>query len=63
MTDNNGHFEHWLPFPDATIGVNCPGYKYHIVHPADTTLTIRMQDATLLKDVKVIPKEAPLMLR
>ena len=63
MTDSNGHFELWLPFPDATIGVNCPGYKYHIVHPADTTLTIRMQDATLLKDVKVIPKEASLMLR
>ena len=63
ITDSNGHFELWLPFPDATIGVNCPGYKYHIVHPADTTLTIRMQDATLLKDVKVIPKEASLMLR
>lgn len=56
MTDSNGHFELWLPFPDATIGVNCIGYRYHIVQPADTVLTVRMQDATQLKNVKVRPK-------
>ena len=56
MTDSNGHFELWLPFSDATIGVNCIGYRYHIVQPADTVLTVRMQDATQLKNVKVRPK-------
>ena len=56
VTDSNGHFELWLPFPDATIGVHCDGYKYHIVQPADTVLTIRMQDNNLLKDIKVRPK-------
>ena len=38
-------------------------FDFNAAVTADTTLTIHMQDATLLKDVKVIPKEASLMLR
>ncbi len=56
-TDSTGYFELWLPFPDASIEVGHIGYlTTRILHPADTTLTIRMKDATKLRVVKVLPK-------
>ena len=57
-TDSTGHFELWLPFPDAAIEVGHVGYlTTRILHPTDTTLTIHMKDATKLRDVKVLNKE------
>ncbi len=57
-TDSTGHFELWLPFPDATIEVGHVGYlTTRILHPADTTLTIRLKPATSIKEVKVPAKK------
>ncbi|MBR2234532.1 MAG: hypothetical protein IJ892_05710 [Prevotella sp.] len=57
-TDSMGHFELWLPFPDATIEVGHVGYlTTRLLHPADTTLTIRLKSATKLKELKVPAKK------
>ncbi len=53
VTDSQGHFDLWIPFRDATIRVHRMGYKPHVVHPTDSAFTIRMKDATNIKDVKV----------
>ena len=56
-TDSTGHFELCLPYPNASIQVSHIDYgTVRLSHPADTALTIRMKDMTLLKDVKVLPR-------
>lgn len=57
-TDSTGHFELCLPYPNASIQVSHIGYEtVRLSHPADTTLTIRMRNATKLREVKVLPKK------
>ncbi len=56
-TDSNGHFDLWMPFRDATISVKHAGYIPKQIQPTDTSLVIRMKDATKLSEVKVLPKE------
>lgn len=56
-TDNNGHFELWMPFRDAAIRVNHAGYIPKQMQPTDTALVIRMREATKLREVKVLTKE------
>ena len=56
-TDSIGHFVLWLPRKDVKLQVSRTGYvPVRINQPADTTLTIRMTNATIIKDVKVVPK-------
>jgi hypothetical protein len=57
-TDSTGYFELCLPYPNASIQVSRIGYEtVRLSHPADTTLTIRMRNATKLREVKVLPKK------
>ena len=57
-TDSTGYFELCLPYPNASIQVSHIGYEtVRLSHPADTTLTIRMRNATKLREVKVLPKK------
>ena len=57
-TDSAGRFELCLPYPNASIQVSHIGYEtVRLSHPADTTLTIRMRNATKLREVKVLPKK------
>lgn len=51
-TDSNGHFDLWMPFRDAAIRVNHAGYIPKLIQPTDTSLVIRMKDATKLSEVK-----------
>lgn len=57
-TDSTGYFELCLPYPNASIQVSHIGYEtVRLSHPADTTLTIRMRNATKLREVKVLLKK------
>lgn len=57
-TDSTGHFTLWLPRKDVKLQASRVGYvTVRINQPADTTLTIRMKDATKLREVKVNPKQ------
>ena len=56
-TDSTGHFVLWPPRKDVKLQASRVGYMtVRIDQPADTTLTIRMTNATIIKDVKVVPK-------
>ena len=56
-TDSTGHFILWTPRKDVKLQASRVGYvTVRIDQPADTTLTIRMTNATIMKDVKVVPK-------
>lgn len=58
-TDSTGHFILWLPHKDVKLQASRVGYHtVRLNHLADTTLTIRMKDATKLKEVKATPKPA-----
>ena len=58
-TDSIGHFVLWLPRKDVKLQVSRTGYvPVRINQPADSTLTIRMTNATIIKDVKVVPKSS-----
>ena len=58
-TDSTGHFILWLPRKDITLQASRVGYHtVRLNQLADTTLTIRMKDATKLKEVKATPKPA-----
>lgn len=53
-TDSTGHFILWLPRKDVKLQALRSGYKtVRINQPADTTLTIRMKSAIIIKDVEV----------
>ena len=57
-TDSTGYFVLCLPYPNASIQVSHIGYEtVRLSHPADSTLTIRMRNATKLREVKVLPKK------
>ena len=56
-TDSIGHFVLWLPRKDVKLQASRTGYvTVRVNQPADTTLTIRMTNATIIKDVKAVPK-------
>ena len=56
-TDSTGHFVLWPPRKDVKLQATRTGYvTVRIDQPADTTLTIRMTNATIIKDVEVVPK-------
>lgn len=58
-TDSTGHFILWLPHKDVKLQASRVGYHtVRLNQLADTTLTIRMKDATKLKEVKATPKPA-----
>ncbi len=58
-TDSTGHFILWLPHKDVKLQASRVGYHtVRLNQLADTTLTIRMKDATKLKEVKATPKSA-----
>ena len=58
-TDSTGHFILWLPRKDIKLQASRVGYHtVRLNQLADTTLTIRMKDATKLKEVKATPKPA-----
>ena len=58
-TDSTGHFILWLPHKDVKLLASRVGYHtVRLNQLADTTLTIRMKDATKLKEVKATPKPA-----
>ena len=58
-TDSTGHFILWLPHKDVKLQASRVGYHtVRLNQIADTTLTIRMKDATKLKEVKATPKPA-----
>ena len=46
--DADGRFSFWMPFRNAPVWVLCPGYKSVRVQPADSSMTIRMKDASLI---------------
>ena len=58
-TDSTGQFELILPFRNATMEVDCPGYRtVSRIQPSDSVLTIRLKHSNLtIKEVKVSPKE------
>lgn len=56
-TDSTGHFVLWLPRKDVKLQASRVGYVTVLINqPADTTLTIRMTPANIIKDVKIAPK-------
>ena len=58
-TDSTGHFILWLPHKDAKLQASRTGYvTVRINQLADTTFTIRMTNATIIKDVEVVPKSS-----
>ena len=58
-TNSTGHFILWLPHKDVKLQASRVGYHtVRLNQLADTTLTIRMKDATKLKEVKATPKPA-----
>lgn len=63
-TDSTGHFVLWPPRKDVKLQASRTGYvPVRIDQPADTTLTIRMTNATVIKDVKVVPKSSTIRIR
>lgn len=63
-TDSTGHFVLWPPRKDVKLQASRTGYvPVRIDQPADTTLTIRMTNATVIKGVKVVPKSSIIRIR
>ena len=57
-TDSTGHFILWLPQTDVTLRASCTGYKTVAnIQISDSVLTIRMNSAVLIKEVKVLKKK------
>ena len=58
-TDSTGHFVMWAPRIVTKLYVRHIGYQTirHSIQPTDTILNFRMQNATKIKDVKVMPKK------
>ena len=55
-TDSTGHFSFWMPREEQRLYAECLGYVSKRNIPADSSLTIRLRSATVIRDVKVIPK-------
>ena len=55
-TDSTGHFSFWMPREEKLLYAECLGYVLQRNIPADANLTIRLRSATVIREVKVIPK-------
>ena len=55
-TDSTGHFSFWMPRDEKLLYAECLGYVSKRNIPADSSLTIRLRSATVIREVKVIPK-------
>ncbi len=55
-TDSTGHFSFWMPREEQCLYAECLGYVSKRNIPANSSLTIRMRSATVIREVKVIPK-------
>lgn len=55
-TDSTGHFSFWMPREEKLLYAECLGYVSKRNIPADSSLTIRLRSATVIREVKVIPK-------
>ncbi len=55
-TDSTGHFSFWMPREEQRLYAECLGYVSRRNIPADSSLTIRLRSATVIREVKVIPK-------
>lgn len=55
-TDSTGHFSFWMPREEQRLYAECLGYVSKRNIPADSSLTIRLRSATVIREVKVIPK-------
>lgn len=55
-TDSTGHFSFWMPRDEKLLYAECLGYVSQRNIPADSSFTIRLRSATVIREVKVIPK-------
>ena len=55
-TDSTGHFSFWMPREEQRLYAECLGYVSKRNIPANSSLTIRLRSATVIREVKVIPK-------
>ncbi len=55
-TDSTGHFSFWMPREEQRLYAECLGYVSKRNIPAGSSLTIRLRSATVIREVKVIPK-------
>lgn len=55
-TDATGRFSFWMPREEKLLYAECLGYVSQRNIPADSSLTIRLRSATVIREVKVIPK-------
>ena len=55
-TDSTGHFSFWMPREEQCLYAECLGYVSKRNIPANSSLTIRLRSATVIREVKVIPK-------
>lgn len=55
-TDSTGHFSFWMPREEQRLYAECLGYVSKRNIPAGSCLTIRLRSATVIREVKVIPK-------
>ena len=59
-TDSTGHFSFWIPREEKRLYAECLGYISQRNIPVDSSLTIRLRSATVIREVKVIPKSESL---
>lgn len=55
-TDSTGHFSFWMPREEQRLYAECLGYVSKRNIPTGSSLTIRLRSATVIREVKVIPK-------
>ena len=55
-TDSTGYFSIWLPQTNVELKANHIGYVPCVVKTNKPMLTFRLRSATILREVKVIPK-------
>lgn len=55
-TDSTGHFSFWMPREEQRLYAEYLGYVSKRNIPANSSLTIRLRSATVIREVKVIPK-------
>lgn len=55
-TDSTGHFSFWMPREEQCLYAECLGYVSKRNIPANSSLTIRLRSANVIREVKVIPK-------
>ena len=50
------YFSFWMPREEQRLYAECLGYVSKRNIPANSSLTIRLRSATVIREVKVIPK-------